>query len=343
MQGVRGPAASSTKPPESLHMAHSVSGLAHSVSGPAVAQPQTTASSATSTGPPVTKAVPLSGVSSSSLASAPATATSPATATASAAAPVAMASSAPVSVSSTHPHQQCHPHQSQQNQNHQQRTAAQPQQQNHHQHQAHHQQQQQQEGSRPSSAFAVGRESAIAIAEKLRAIKEEFSDNNLVLEQMRSDVRHLVAQSGLYNSGLDLDPAMARPLSRSSNVTLFRDLQDLRLYQGLLLRGGSGTDRSALQLDLHLGHLKEFIEEQHDEVEALRRLQTTLMEGSHLAVNPRLDPVAYRALLQVMGVVAADGPTHEEKTDYFDLLVGTVLAEGEHNARRRASAEHLVY
>eukprot|EP00050_Salpingoeca_kvevrii_P022970 m.135675 g.135675 ORF g.135675 m.135675 type:complete len:363 (+) comp9891_c0_seq2:150-1238(+) len=189
---------------------------------------------------------------------------------------------------------------------------------------------------RPSSSIGSnlhsggGSETSEDVANKLRAIKTEFEDNHRVLQHMRTDILDLLRSANITSA--IIDPSRALPRNRSLHEA-FQYLHEFRLrhpsrgsFRGSSVSIYDHELEADLNMDFHLAQLRDLIKHQHDEVEALRRLQTALLIGgkSPKDIISKLDDIAYDAAVRLLQPPHYSAEEHEEKIRYFQMLISCV-------------------
>jgi hypothetical protein len=171
-----------------------------------------------------------------------------------------------------------------------------------------------------------------SVAKKLRDIKQEFEENDSRVSQIRADIAGFISQLNITGDQLD----RAR-----SETPATEPVRDSSLKRKAVQRAAAPVDpllvkeindavnsRSELVISVHLEQLTTFISDQHAEVEALRKLQSVLIQmnpDSTQSMLDHMDKLAYTALLQFFDKTHDPRKIHQNKVEYLDKLIGYAL------------------
>jgi hypothetical protein len=173
-----------------------------------------------------------------------------------------------------------------------------------------------------------------ATGAKLREVKQQFEENNLVLFRLRKDVFALTRKCNVTEELL----AVHRPSPTSLADQKKRDAIT-RVYASVnpdLLRDieTAISQRGPLHIDAHIGHLMQFINDQHNEVKSLRELQTALIPDGRSASEKldSLDKITYETLFQLLTNEEHYLTALQEKLSYFNRLLEYTDVAASHGA-----------
>ena len=162
-----------------------------------------------------------------------------------------------------------------------------------------------------------------ATGAKLLEVKQQFEANNLVLYRLRKDVFALTRKCDITEDLLNVHrPSPTSQADQGKRDSIFRAYASVNpnLLRDIVT---AIETRGPLNIEAHIEHRMQFINDQHNEVEALRKLQTVLSPDGRSASEKltSLDKLPYETLFQLFANEESYITSHQEKLTYFNRLL----------------------